>query len=130
MNKFYKIIDLQSWKDDRGEINIINKGKDFNFDIKRIYFFKNKINNITRGFHAQKKNHSIFVPINGNFIITLRNKTKKVRIHINSKNNQAIYIKPKIWREIIVKNKNFSCFIINSHFYNKNDYIFDIKNLD
>lgn len=132
MKKFYKLINLKSWKDKRGEIVIMSKNKEFNFNIKRIYFFKNSTNNVTRGFHSQKKNHCIFVPISGKYIIKLKNKFGEIKINLNSKNNQAIYIKPKIWREIIIKNKSFSCFIINSHFYNRKDYIFkleDVKNI-
>ena len=129
MRKFYQLIDLKSWKDSRGEIVIMSKNKEFKFNIKEFIFFRNNLDNITRGFHSQKTNHTIFVPISGKFIIKLKNKNNKVKINLNAKNNQALYIKPKIWREIQIKNKSFTCFIINSHFYNSKDYIFKLEDL-
>jgi len=132
MSNTYKIINLKTWKDKRGTINIINKGKEFKFEIKRIYFFQNKIDDVTRGMHAQIKNHSILVPITGTFIVKLMYKNKEKKIKLKSNDNKALYIMPKVWREIYIKEKKFSCFVLNSHFYSKKDYIFkleDMKNI-
>ena len=125
----FKEIKIKSVSDKRGSICILNKNTHFFFTIKRIYFFLNRKNNTIRGFHSQKTNHTIFVPISGKFIIKLKNKNNQVKINLNAKNNQALYIKPKIWREIQIKNKSFTCFIINSHFYNSKDYIFKLEDL-
>ncbi len=129
MLNFYKIINLKTWSDHRGTINILSDGKEFKFKIKRIYFFQNKMNNVTRGMHAQIKNHSIIVPITGTFLIKLRDKNKIKKIILNSKENKALYIKPKVWREIYIKEKKFSCFVLNSHFYFKKDYIFKLEHM-
>lgn len=120
----FKEIKLDEFSDKRGTICVLNKSKQYNFEIKRIYFFQNKKNDIIRGFHSQKKNHCIFVPVYGKFKIKLNFKDKTYNRVISAASKKAIYIGPGVWREILTVNKTFSCFIINSKFYDKKDYNF------
>ncbi len=120
----FKEIKIKQFRDHRGSIGILNKHKHFKFDIKRLYFFQNNKNKIIRGFHSQKKNHCIFLPLQGKFRVKLIYKKKRYNKIIFAKSFKAIYIAPKVWREIETINKNFSCIIINSKFYDKRDYSF------
>ncbi len=123
----FKEIKIKSVSDKRGSICILNKNTHFFFTIKRIYFFLNRKNNTIRGFHSQKTNHSIFVPTMGKFRIKLSHNNKDYDKIISANSNKAIYIGPGVWREINTINKKFSCFIINSKYYDKKDYNFKIK---
>jgi dTDP-4-dehydrorhamnose 3,5-epimerase-like enzyme len=120
----FKEIKIKTFKDSRGSIGILNKNIHFKFDIKRIYFFQNTKNKIIRGFHSQKKNHCIFVPLQGKFRLKLLYKKKKYNKLLSAKSFKSVYIAPKVWREIETINKNFSCIIINSKLYDKRDYNF------
>ena len=119
-----KIIELPSLHDNRGGLTFIENNEHIPFDIKRIYYLYNNHLNLTRGKHAHKNLHQLFIAISGSFEVFLSDGNEDISFNLDKK-NIGLYVPKMIWREL----KNFSqdavCLVLASDFYKEDDYIRD-----
>lgn len=115
------IFDLPKITDERGSLTFIENKNHISFDIKRVYYLYDVPKNISRGGHAHKELHQLFVAISGSFDVHLDDGLQKKTVHLN-KSFQGLYVCPMIWREITNFSDNAVCMVLASNLYNENDY--------
>jgi dTDP-4-dehydrorhamnose 3,5-epimerase-like enzyme len=108
----------------RGLINIAEKKKHINFNIKRIYYLHNLKVKQRRGFHAHKNLEQLFICIQGSFRFIFFDGYKKKEIFLKE-STKAIYVPKLIWREFFSLKKKSILLVICNDVYNKKDYIFN-----
>jgi dTDP-4-dehydrorhamnose 3,5-epimerase-like enzyme len=108
----------------RGIINVVEKNKHINFNIKRIYYLHNLKLKETRGLHAHKKLEQLFVCIQGSFKFIFFDGYKKREIFLRE-SKKAIYVPNLIWREFFSLQKKSILLVVCNDVYKKNDYIFN-----
>lgn len=86
-----------------GNLGVIELGKDFNFNIKRVFFLSNIPINIERGFHSHKELKQLVLCLNGSLTITLDDGLDRNEIKMKA-DNSYLFIDGKVWREM----KDFS----------------------
>lgn len=123
----YKIIKLNIYKDERGQLVAIESNKNIPFDINRVFYIFNITHNKKRAQHADMKAQELILCLNGSCEISLDNgKGKNVNITLDQ-NDEAVYIKPKIWIEISNFSKDCLLLAMSDIYYNKKNQIYDYQ---
>lgn len=115
------IVTLPKFTDERGNLTFIEGGNHVFFDIKRVYYLYDVPENISRGGHAHKNLHQLFIAISGTFDVCLDDGYSKKIVRLENK-YQGLYVCPMIWREITNFSENAVCMVLASNSYNEDDY--------
>ena len=109
--------------DERGSLIAIENGKDYPFDVKRVYYIFGTLPNVRRGFHAHKKLQQILICVSGSCKIHLDNghgNTEEVLLDTPSK---GLYLSSPIWREMYDFSPDAVLLVLASEYYDESDYI-------
>lgn len=107
-----------------GSLTFFEKGEDFDFDIKRIYYIYEFENKNRRGFHAHKKLKQVIFCPHGSIEIELDNGKEKKKYLLD--NPQEILILERgYWREFTCLKEGSILCVGASEIYDESDYIRD-----
>ena len=110
--------------EDEGYLCFMEKDSQISFDIKRVYFIYDAINNAVRGKHAHKKTKQILFCIKGSITIILDNGSEKETIRLDE-TNKGIYLDAMMWHEMVEFTKDTVLLVLASEKFDENDYIRD-----
>lgn len=116
-----KLVDLPRFSDERGNLGVIEAGKDIPFEIKRVYYLFDVPKAAERGVHAHKKLQQLIIPINGSFDIMLDDGTDRETFHLDNP-TQGVYVTNMIWRELDNFTEGAVCMVFASEHYDPDDY--------
>lgn len=123
----YQILDFKVHGDNRGKLVALEKGEDFPFDIKRVYYIWATDKNAIRGKHAHRKLEQVIICTSGSCDFILDNgKEERVRVRLSSP-VQGLYIKNNIWREFTNFSLDCVVMVLASEHYDEADYIRDYE---
>ena len=110
-----------------GRLIIGESNKNIPFEIKRVFFINNLLNdNAIRGLHAHKKLNQIIFCINGSFKLTLDDGTVEQKIIMNNTfYDYGIKLGPGLWHNMTEFSKNCVILVVADDFYFEDDYIRD-----
>ena len=108
----------------QGKLIALEKGDEFPFDIKRVYYIWGNEKNVIRGHHAHRKLEQVMVCVAGSCDFILDDGREKVKIHLNDP-SQGLYIKHNIWRTFTNFSKDCVVMVLASEYYDEADYIRD-----
>ena len=91
------------FKEDSGSLGVFEYGNEFDFKVKRIFFLRDLMQEVTRGMHSHDELKQLIVCLHGSFFIDLNNGLEQVSINMKA-DNSCLYVDGKVWREI----KNFT----------------------
>ena len=115
---------FQSHGDNRGQLIAIEECKDIPFDIKRVYYMYDTVNETIRGKHAHKSLEQILICTSGSCKILLDDGKNKKIVELN-KPYEGIYISNAIWREMYDFSRDAVLMVLASNYYDESDYIRD-----
>lgn len=112
------IIDLPTFKDERGGLTVIEKL--LPFEIKRFYC----IYDVTqkRGGHRHKKTIQALICLGGSCEVYVNDGLKK-EIFLLDRPSKCLLLKPEDWHTMDKFTKGSTLLVFASEFYNKDDYI-------
>lgn len=118
------LITLPQVNDDRdGVLNIMEVGKQIDFDIKRVYFINHLENCVSvRGKHAHKELQQVIFCVNGSFILTLDDGETQQDILMN-KSNEGVVLGVDLWHTMHDFSSGCVMLVVASDLYNEDDYI-------
>jgi hypothetical protein len=114
----WNIVEISSFPDDRGNINIAEFDKDFNFDVKRIYYLTGMSEETKRGEHAHLELNQFMLCLAGSFDIELDNGFKKQKIKMTN-NSKALIVRDLVWREMSNFTPNAVMLVLNDRVYSE-----------
>ena len=119
------IIDIKTIStENEGQLSFFEANKDFDFDIKRIYYITEVTEGIKRGAHAHKKlKQLIWCPF-GSVKIYLDNVKEKQEILLDNP-TKGLVIKESVWRDMLWLINNSVLCVAASDYYDVDDYIRD-----
>ncbi len=94
----YQLLDFKVHGNHQGKLVALEKGQEFPFDIKRVYYIWDTERGIVRGKHAHRRLEQVIVCIAGSCDFVLDDGTERINLHLNNP-AQGIHIKHNIWRE-------------------------------
>ncbi len=121
-----KLVDLPSFGDDRGGLVAIESNQSIPFEIKRLYYIFNTLNDKPRGFHAHINLKQIAVCVRGSCRFVLDNGLQKEDVILNSP-LKGLYIEDLIWREMHDFSDDCVLLVLASNHYDESDYIRDYQ---
>lgn len=117
------IIELDRHHSDRkGNISVVENGKDVPFDVKRTYYLYDVPGGESRGGHAHKELRQLIIAASGSFNVTLDDGHVKRTFNLN-RPYQGLYVMPGIWRTLDDFSSGAVCLVLASERYDENDYI-------
>lgn len=106
----------------KGDISVVENGKEVPFDVKRIYYLYDVPGGADRGGHAHKELYQLIVAASGAFTVVLDDGTDKKTFTLN-RPYQGLLVKPGIWRTLTDFSSGSICVVLASEKYDEKDYI-------
>lgn len=106
----------------KGDISVVENGKEVPFDVKRIYYLYDVPGGADRGGHAHKELYQLIVAASGAFTVELDDGTEKKAFTLN-RPYQGLLVKPGIWRTLTDFSSGSVCLVLASEKYDEKDYI-------
>ena len=122
-NSLIKLVQVPSLNDPRGNLFVFEKDLP-PFEIKRVYYLTNTVENFSRGFHAHRDLQQVAVAVNGRCRMVLDDGTKREEVWLDSP-SKAIYIDSMMWREMHDFSADCVLLVLASAEYDETDYIRD-----
>jgi hypothetical protein len=118
------LIELDKHHHEKGNVSIVENGKEVPFDINRVYYLYDVPGGEDRGAHAHKELRQLIIAASGSFDIILDDGNVKRSITLN-RPYMGLLVVPGIWRELINFSSGSICMVLASHKYDEEDYIRD-----
>ena len=116
------ILELEKHSHEKGNISIVENGKEVPFNINRVYYLYDVPGGEHRGAHGHKELRQLIIAGSGSFDIILNDGNNKRKITLN-RPYVGLLVVPGIWREIINFSSGSICMVVASHEYDEADYI-------
>ncbi|ASM40530.1 FdtA/QdtA family cupin domain-containing protein [Campylobacter sp. RM12327] len=123
----YRIIDFNTFGDERGSLIALEGVYDIPFDIKRVYYIFDTKEGVERGFHAHINLKQICIAVKGSCVFVLDNGKTREEIKLDNP-NKGLFIEGLIWREMKDFSSDCVLVVIASEHYYESDYIRDYDN--
>lgn len=120
----YKLLNFKTHGNHEGKLVALEKGNDFPFEIKRVYYVWDTERNVVRGKHAHRKLEQVIICLGGSCDFVLDNGNQRETVHLNNP-TQGLYIRHNIWREFTNFSKDCVIVVLASEHYDECDYIRD-----
>ena len=122
----YDLLHFRVRGDHSGSLVALEKGEDFPFDIKRVYYIWGTDKDAVRGKHAHRKLEQVIVCTSGSCDFILDDGHERVTVHLD-KPSQGLHIKSNIWREFTNFSPDCVVMVLASEHYDEADYIRDYE---
>ncbi|KKI46424.1 dTDP-6-deoxy-3,4-keto-hexulose isomerase [Obesumbacterium proteus] len=119
-----QLIPLQPHGDERGALVALEEGKNIPFNIKRVYYMFNTVENVRRGYHAHKKLKQVAIAVSGSCRFALDNGIERIEILLDNP-AQGLLIDSCMWREMFDFSDDCVLMVLASELYDESDYIRD-----
>ncbi|GAA4496433.1 FdtA/QdtA family cupin domain-containing protein [Pseudaeromonas paramecii] len=93
----WQTVDLDHIQDERGSISIAEKGRQFDFDVRRIFFLSAISAGQERGHHAHQELQQIIFATSGSFTLELDDGKERTSFHLKS-GGQGVFVNGPVWR--------------------------------
>ncbi|OLO37217.1 dTDP-6-deoxy-3,4-keto-hexulose isomerase [Alkalihalophilus pseudofirmus] len=117
-----QLINFKTMGDDRGSLIALEGNKNIPFEIKRVYYIFDTINNIRRGFHAHKELKQLLICVSGSCKVFVTDGATMKDINLNSR-SQGLLIGSMVWREMYDFSPDCVLLVLASEYYSEKDYI-------
>ncbi|MBR1219662.1 WxcM-like domain-containing protein [Bradyrhizobium sp. U87765 SZCCT0131] len=117
-----RIIELPKIHDSRGNLSVVEAGRQIPFDIKRVYYLYDIPGGAVRAGHAHRQLHQIMIAMSGAFDVTLDDGKERKKFHLN-RSYVGLYIAPMTWRDLDNFSSGAVCMNIASEYYDEADYM-------
>ena len=105
-----------------GKLIALEKGEDFPFEIKRVYYIWDTKHDVVRGKHAHKALEQVIICTSGSCDFILDDGKTRDTVHLDNP-AQGLHIKYNIWREFTNFSSDCVVMVLASEHYNEEDYI-------
>ena len=121
------VIELDRHHSDRkGNISVVENGRDVPFNVKRAYYLYDVPGGESRGGHAHKELRQLIIAASGSFTVTLDD-GHVTRTFTLNRPYKGLYVVPGIWRTLDDFSSGAVCMVLASEKYDEADYIRDYE---
>lgn len=108
--------------DANGSLVALEKGVDFPFEIKRVYYIWGTKSDYVRGHHAHRNLEQVVVCTSGSCEFTLDDGTRR-ETHLLDSPTKGLHIRNNVWREFTHFSHDCVVMVLASEYYKEADYI-------
>lgn len=117
-----KKLQFQPHGDDRGQLVALEELRDIPFEVKRIYYMYDTVNDAVRGKHAHIALEQILICVHGSCRVRLDDGFSKETVVLD-KPYEGLYIANDVWREMYDFSEDAVLMVLASELYDESDYI-------
>ena len=125
-NALYSLLRFTTHGDHNGKLVALEKGEDFPFDIKRVYYIWGTAAHAVRGKHAHRHLEQVIICTSGSCDFILDDGKTRTTVHLNDP-AVGLHIRSNIWREFTNFSPDCVVMVLASEHYNEADYIRDYQ---
>lgn len=118
------LIEFQKLGDERGNLVVVEGGKNIPFSINRAFYIYGSDSTVVRGQHANRETEFVLINVAGSSKVRLYD-GKEEKIYNLDKPNIGIFIPNMIWKDMYDFSEDSVLLVLASEFYNENEYIRD-----
>lgn len=122
----YQILNFKLINSKNSTLSVHQKDVNCPFEIKRIFYIYDFLNDSIRGDHANLNSEFIFIALNGNCEILIDDGQTKQKIILNDK-TKGLYIDKMIWKQMYNFSKDCILLVLTNTYYDEKEYIYDYK---
>jgi len=128
MSKLTKceVISFDNKSDNRGNLVVIENNQNIPFEIKRIFYISNVINDKTRGNHANIHSEFIMICLQGQCKVKITDGSSSQVFILNNK-CEGLYIPSMLWKEMYEFSSDAILLVLSNEKYDNNEYISDFN---
>lgn len=119
-----RLLTLDRHHHENGNLTVVENGKDFPFEVQRVFYIYDVPGGTDRGGHSHRRCHQFIVAVSGSFDLEIDDGVSRRTVTLN-RSNIGLYVAPGIW----VGLRNFSsgsvCLTLASDPYDEADYVRD-----
>ncbi|EAW2501527.1 WxcM-like domain-containing protein, partial [Salmonella enterica subsp. enterica] len=104
----------------------LERDKNIDFEIRRVYYIFDTKQGVVRGFHAHKNLKQLIIPVKGSCRFILDDGYERVSILLDNP-SQGLLVNSLIWREMSDFSDDCVLMILASNEYDESDYIRDYE---
>lgn len=106
----------------RGNLTVVEGGRDIPFDIKRVYYIYDVPGGEDRGYHAHKTLQQLVVAAAGSFSVVVDDGERQHTFFLN-RPGMALYLPEGIWHVLADFSAGAVAMVLASDVYDEADYI-------
>ncbi len=118
----YKLLDFKVHGNHTGNLVALEKGSQFPFDIKRVFYIWGTQNDVIRGKHAHRTVQQVVICTSGSCDFTVDIGNEKESFHLSSP-AQGLYMNTHVWGEFTNFSPDCVLMVLASDYYTEEDYI-------
>jgi len=119
-----ELIEFNVHSDNEGSLVALEKGEDFPFEIKRVYYVWGTLRDRVRGKHAHRALEQVVVCTSGSCDFILDDGTHRETVRLDTP-TRGLYLKNTVWREFTNFSPDCVVMVLASEHYDEADYIRD-----
>lgn len=116
-------IDIENFKDHRGNLDIAELKFVEKFETKRVYYISDVPEGQTRGAHGHKELKQIFFALSGKFELTVTDGSVFETVELRAR-EKGYFLPPGYWRDLNQFSSDAVCLVLASEHYDESDYIY------
>ncbi|WP_051987358.1 sugar 3,4-ketoisomerase [Glaciecola punicea] len=114
----WNIVEISSFPDERGNIHIAEYDKDFDFNVKRIYYLTGMSEKTSRGGHAHVELNQFMLCLAGSFDIELNDGILKQKFRMKN-DSKALCVGSLVWRDMTNFTADAVMLVLNDRVYSE-----------
>lgn len=122
----YRIIDFNSYGDNRGLLTIFQKGVNLPFELKRAFYSTQIPSEARRGCHANRNTEFIMISVAGRCTVMVDDGKKREEIILDSP-YKGLYCNKMTWKEMYNFSPDNVLLVLANTEYDANEYIKDYE---
>ena len=122
LQKIIKYIQISKFKDDRGQLSVMEPKEGLPFTIRRLYWISEVPESESRAKHGHKELEQVFICLKGSFSLMISDGLLSETVLL-SENSDAVYVPKAMWRELSNFSNSAVCLVLASRNYDPDDYL-------
>lgn len=124
IDEMYRILEFPELGDERGNLVVVEGGKQIPFDIQRIFYIYGSDDTVVRGQHANLRSQFVLVNVAGSSKVKVDNGEDTRIIELN-KPRMGLYLSRMLWKEMYDFSPDSVLLVLSDEHYDGSEYIRD-----
>lgn len=120
----YQILEFQDFGDERGNLVVVEGGKDIPFELKRVFYIYGSDSEVVRGKHANRRTEFVLINVGGTSKVKVDNGFETDIVELN-RPRMGIYLPTMLWKEMYEFSEDSILLVLASEHYDAGEYIRD-----
>lgn len=120
----YKILEFGDLGDERGNLVVVEGGRDIPFEIARVFYIYGSDSEVVRGQHANRNSEFVLINVSGTSKVRVDNGFEEEIIELN-RPRMGLYLPTMLWKDMYEFSEDSVLLVLTNTHYDGKEYIRD-----